>query len=495
MLTRTIVGILFLTSLRAGVVCATSPLQTAKPVTIAGKVVSPKANASISLSINRIGFEQEEMIVPVDAAGNFVFRFSTYVPTDAWIEYGGNFLILFHPGDSLYVELDGQARGRDALLATVKFQGSAAAINQQAALFQKMYYASPLYLQDYRDKENKIKRSAPDEYMRHCDSLRNMAIDFQESFVKKEKPDAEVATWSRIFVEQSYYVSAAYYPGNYRAAHGLTRSEWDVPAGYYDFLSRYYNVEKSLISGDGISSYVSKYTYQYIRAKTETEVKALKRSVSPQEEKSILFQNIVRYSKDPLLKEASLCFALNGLLEESAIKTFEDNRGLIDKHVTQAFLREPLLKKYQQKKMEVESIAKRTPNLLQSGIASLDSVLQHNKGKVIYIDFWATWCGPCRQEVPYAKKLEDAFSEEVLFLYLCLESNKDAFDNLIKTYGHRGMHMFLNMDQSSIVREKYEIKGIPHYMLIDKDGKVAQAHAVRPSGTTTESVIRELTKQ
>src|SRR5687767_12697053 len=86
-----------------------TPRQSAKPVIVAGKVISPKANSSITLAINWVGFEQQELKVPVDAAGSFVFKFEAYVPTDAWIVYQTNFLILFHPGDSIYVEFDGTA--------------------------------------------------------------------------------------------------------------------------------------------------------------------------------------------------------------------------------------------------------------------------------------------------------------------------------------------------------------------------------------------------
>ncbi|MBT1689310.1 TlpA family protein disulfide reductase [Dawidia soli] len=497
MLIRKVIGSLplFLLALTVAAYPGSPSLQNAKPVVIAGKVLSPKPNSSITLGINLVGFEQKELTVPVDSAGSFLFRFSAYVPTDAWMIYGNNFLILFHPGDSLYIELNGAAETREALLETVKFKGTAATINQKAALFQGLYYASALYRQDYRKKEDKVKRSTPDEFVRHCDSLRKEGIKFQEAFVKREKPSQEVSTWSRLFIEQSYYSNLSFYPGNHRAALALKKSEWDVPVQYFDFLGKYYDIKQSLISGDAISAYIGNYTYKYILSRNQRDIAALNRSVSRHEEESMLLQNIVRYSKDALTREISLCFALNSLLEQSAVGTFEENRDLVDKHIKQPFLREPLLSKYQEKKKELDRGTHIVIDPLRSGVSFVDSVLQHNKGKVIYIDFWATWCGPCRQEFPYAKKMEEAFPDGVVFLYLCLESNKDAYRNLMQKYAHGGIHRFLDGDQSNMVRQKYDIKGLPHYMLIDKEGAFVPNSDIRPSEDKTESVIRELTKR
>jgi thiol-disulfide isomerase/thioredoxin len=497
MLVRKVAGLLLLSFFATiAIAHGVSSEQKAKPIIVCGKVLSPKANATIALAVSRVGFQQEELRAPIDAAGNFVFRFSSYVPTDAWLVYKINFLILFHPGDSLYLELDGATDSREAVLKTVRFSADAAAVNQKAALFQQLFDASSIYGEDYRKHADRIKRSTPDEFVRHYDSLRKKAIDFQEAFVKREKPGREVAAWSRLYVEGRYFSDLTSFPGNHRAALALSRSEWNVPSNYFDFLGKQYDIRSSLVSGDAIDTYMNRYTYRYVSAKVDDDIAALKRSMTGEQKDSMLLQGIVRYSKDAFTQEVSLCYFLNALLEQSAIGTFEKNRGVIDKYITQSFLREPLLKKYQEKKKEIRPEVPVTIAALQSGVSFVDSVLQHNKGKIIYIDFWATWCGGCREEFPYAKKLEDAFPEGVVFLYLCLESNEDAYRNLVKTYGHKGTHRLLDRDQSGIVRQKYKIDAIPHYMLIDREGKlVIAADNIKPSGDNTEAAIRELVRR
>jgi thiol-disulfide isomerase/thioredoxin len=471
----------------------TSLGESARPVVIYGKVISPKQNSSILLSINRLGFRPEELTARLDTAGYFSFRFTTYVPTDAWIDYQTNFLILIHPGDSLYIEFDASADDRAIVLKNAIFKGDASAINRQAALFQQLYYASPIYNYDYDQHQNRIRNSTPDQYLAYCDSLRKVGIDFQNAFVKKEKPGKEVSNWSRRFIERGYYFNASYYPEAHREALVLKKSDWDVPADYYNFLLSYPDIAQSLISADAIDGYIGWYTYRCMAGKAQHDLAALKRSMSVEQRDSIIIQHIVKDSKHPMAKEISLCFFLNDLLEQSAIGTFEKHRAIAEANITHPFLREPLFEKYAQKKKETDG--KGLPNIekLSSGIAFLDSIIQNNKGKVIYIDIWATWCGPCRAEFPYANKLEDALADSVVFLYLCLDSNKNAFDNLVSKLSHKGIHGFLDENQSQLLKQKYNIDGFPDYMLIDKDGNIAyRGHSIRPSEDETESLIRAL---
>ncbi|MBT1707247.1 TlpA family protein disulfide reductase [Fulvivirgaceae bacterium PWU5] len=483
---------LFFLALVATAYSAT-PRQNTKTVIIAGKVISPKANSSITLAINWVGFEQEELKVPVDAAGNFVFKFEAYVPTDAWIVYQTNFLILFHPGDSIYLEFDGTTSNRMAVLKSAKFSGDAAASNKGTALFQQAYAENSLSGYNYEKHTIRIKNSTPSQFVQYCDSLRHEALNFHAAFVKKQGLNQEAARWSKLYVGSRYYHDLRYFPDAHRAALVLKESEWDVPLKYYDFLRTYDDVKQALVSGDAINSYINKYAYTYIRRHASADAAALKRSLTKEQQDSIKLWSIVRYSKDAFIKEITLCYFLNDWLEQSALETFEKNRNLIDANLTQPFLREPLFKKYALKKKEVEGLPAPAVERLVSGVSFVDSVIQQNRGKVIYIDIWATWCGPCRQEFPYAKKLEDAFGDNVVFLYLCLESGEDAYQNLLKKYAHKGIHKFLDEEQSKLLRAKYKVQGVPHYMLIDKDGHIVNVdHSIKPSADETPAAIRGL---
>jgi len=114
-------------------------------------------------------------------------------------------------------------------------------------------------------------------------------------------------------------------------------------------------------------------------------------------------------------------------------------------------------------------------------------------GKVIYIDFYATWCGPCRIEIPYAKSLHYEFkNEDVIFLNLCAQSKKENWKNLLLQKNIKGENYLLSNEEYYLLSELYNVKGFPTYVLIDKKGQVVNFEAPRPS--SKRLIIDEIDK-
>jgi len=103
-------------------------------------------------------------------------------------------------------------------------------------------------------------------------------------------------------------------------------------------------------------------------------------------------------------------------------------------------------------------------------------------GKVVYIDFYSTWCGPCREEIPFAESLYHEFKgKEVIFLNLCCQSKKETWENMIKQKGIKGENYLLNNEEFNFLSKLYKVTGFPTYILIDKKGNVVDDKAPRPS--------------
>ncbi|AFM02811.1 thiol-disulfide isomerase-like thioredoxin [Bernardetia litoralis DSM 6794] len=111
-----------------------------------------------------------------------------------------------------------------------------------------------------------------------------------------------------------------------------------------------------------------------------------------------------------------------------------------------------------------------------------EDVLAEHKGKVIYVDFWATWCPPCRGEMPSSQKLHTQFEDkDVVFLYISFDRAAEAWKKGVEKMDIKGVHYYPSADANQAVSTKYGITSIPRYMLVDKTGKVINQNAPRPS--------------
>jgi thiol-disulfide isomerase/thioredoxin len=115
--------------------------------------------------------------------------------------------------------------------------------------------------------------------------------------------------------------------------------------------------------------------------------------------------------------------------------------------------------------------------------------LKELKGKVVYMDFWASWCGPCRAEMPHAKKIKEHFAgrEDVVFLYVSIDENEEAWKKGITSMDISGIHTRTSGWKGEIA-QKYGISSVPAYYLINKKGEFVTKQTPRPS--QSQEVIR-----
>lgn len=106
------------------------------------------------------------------------------------------------------------------------------------------------------------------------------------------------------------------------------------------------------------------------------------------------------------------------------------------------------------------------------------------KGKYVYVDVWATWCGPCLGEIPSLKKVEKKYHDKnIEFVSISIDDKKDhsKWGDMITEKELGGVQLFAdNAWQSEFVQD-YKINGIPRFILIDPKGKIVTADAPRPS--------------
>ena len=113
--------------------------------------------------------------------------------------------------------------------------------------------------------------------------------------------------------------------------------------------------------------------------------------------------------------------------------------------------------------------------------------LSEQVGKVVVLTFWATWCAPCRQELPILENLQAKVGRDTLIVYAVPYAEPpQTYAALIKIF--RSWHVTLLDDPNGSIAQKYAIKGIPHLFLIGRDGKIAAEHTGYGDGSVEELV-------
>ncbi|NII24040.1 TlpA family protein disulfide reductase [Pseudoflavitalea sp. X16] len=482
--------------------------------------------------------DQQTHVGEIDKDGRFSITFPLNRPQEimfSFMETMSSFYAI--PGSSLDIQLDLAAIKAISKLPfpeqiklrnPLTFTGTYAQLNKELNAFRPLQFATISYVEHYPLIDS-LDQTA---YKAYRLGVMQRQLDTLAAFNQRNNTSSEF----RQYMIQHLRYHAAEDLLRYRWMHGrktkqpkvqltpeyldfldnmtVNNEEAVITENYGKFLNEYnnfYNAQKSSQTTFSLELFVA-YLKQAGKPVTAKEEQLFKKPAAGQDQIQLIESFLEKYQAEQQEFSATLLFnqqidslashippgigrdiiyaqVINEYLNTSRIPLTNTAMDKLSGNITNANLRLQVIRDNERLRNVLAgkmTDATHVRTALQvSSDKFFDELVKPYKGKVVYIDFWAPWCGPCMSEMPESKVLQrELAGKDVVFLYIGLSCTKQSWENTIKDKGIEGEHYFANDNDGKLLSDKFNVSGIPHYVLVDKNGKVADDKAMRPSDKT-----------
>ena len=459
--------------------CQQTP-EISNEVTITGQVDNPTGE---TVTLRKASWVGDDVEVASDSLveGQFSMKVTVNEPSLYRLRVGREQAQVFlHPGDEIQVQADGQD-----FSGTLLYDGTGAKANNYLAEKQRR---STAFNSKY--EQDNIYREELQPFLERNKAMRELQTELYTKRFGAGVPSDEFATFAQTEILAAWAQTQTNYPDYHEYYAGL--DSFEVDDSYYDFQSELPLDLKDELIAPGYRSFVKGYGARKLNdmiAEDETL----------QEDWPSAYRKLYeRMEGDEALGAEAKDFLLGAqLYDYISFFGVDGIDPLYEKYSTSNLnpaLLEAIDKNYQA--WSKLAVGQKAPDFKYTSIEGGEMSLSDLEGSVVYVDVWATWCGPCKREIPASKELKKVFADQddVAFMYVSVDDDQEAWKKyLADDPEFKGIHLITGTGWKSDITDEYMIKGIPRYMLIDRNGNIASASAPRPSsGDKIKGMIRDL---
>lgn len=438
---------------------------------------------------NYINGKRPEYNFPIDSLGNYTLEFTVDYPTDLYLYNGNGMYLIVHPGDRFTTQFDALHSDQATYLSTANIEGAHAQVNKQFLEYQSKV------LPDHEAYQTKITTNTTETFRAYIDSINAMKDHLINSYIADSETKPALKNWlkaERIVGSKSRILR---YEGLYRM---YTQKSPVLPSNYYDVIEPINTITKEMLINTHLAYDFGQDYTSFIRQETIKKYPDASNSWKdfyPYFTKEILNRN----KNNTLFAQLMINHWTHTTLEQQQLEYYESTQPILDSLYGESIMGVELKSRYTSVKNMLENpVLPEGTELVtfqtENPEAYLDEIIANAHGKVIYIDNWATWCGPCKHEFKNSTpQLKEKFQQDVEFIYLCHQSDEKLWKPSIAEYKVTGKHYFLSQEESKPIFSKINLQGFPTYTIINKKGEIVKSgFEYRPSEAITSEILTEL---
>ncbi len=449
-------------------------LKASGDATISGTILNAsEGEISLSYNANLVGYKLNELKADVSEDGQFSFEMSLDRGRQLLLVFNGKRQAIYvYPNTDLKLSLDLENFGKEAEVSGT----GAGVIATQALMSYEQQFGRAVIGAEQREY---LMSPSGEKLVEYAQRLKENQLawleewqaneDMPESFLAHMKNNIQYGYANFLFTYPRYY---AYYQ---KIEEG---EEVPLPDGYYEFLQDLKTQDDEALYSGEYRSFTTMYL-NYMHQKEQAEDAEHSLFSLLETSKNLFEGNTLGYVQGTLIVEE-----MKYVNVEDGLKAYPE------------YIKEPYSEMFVEEVRPTYEITlalsagNPAPSFTLINKEGNEVSLADFKGKVVYLDFWASWCGPCIGEMPYGKKLQAKLKEEeVVFVYISIDDTEEAWRQGLEDNEMKGVQLWTPGWQTEVVKS-YGVEGIPNYFLINRDGTINMPNPDRPSGEEVEAQIR-----